>query len=60
MLQKDISYPLEFSRVKTHRTLVKLMKRGVVSAEKYYKTNRIELVDWLKEEPGCSGPEKMG
>ena len=55
MLQKDISYPLEFSRVKTHRTLVKLMKRGgVVSAEKCYNTNRIELADWLKEKPGCS------
>ena len=49
MLQKDISYELEISRVKTHRTLVKLIKRGVVSAEKYYNTNRIELADWLKE-----------
>lgn len=49
MLQKDISYQLEISRVKTHRTLVKLIKRGVVSAEKYYNTNRIELADWLKE-----------
>jgi uncharacterized membrane protein len=45
MLQKDPSYQLEFSRVKTHRTLVKLMKRGVVSAEKCYNTNRIELAD---------------
>ena len=49
MLQKDISYELEISRVKIHRTLVKLIKRGVVSAEKYYNTNRIELADWLKE-----------
>lgn len=49
MLQKDISYQLEISRVKTHRTLVNLIKRGVVSAEKYYNTNRIELADWLKE-----------
>lgn len=49
MLQKDISYQLEISRVKTHRTLVKLIKRGVVSAEKYYNTNMIELADWLRE-----------
>jgi uncharacterized membrane protein len=49
MLQKDISYELEFSRVKTHRVLVRLLKRGVVTAEKHFNTNRIELADWLKE-----------
>lgn len=49
MLQKDISYDLDLSRVKTHRILVKLLKRGVVTAEKYYNTNRIELADWLME-----------
>jgi len=49
MLQKDISYELEFSRVKTHRILVRLLKRGVVTAEKHFNTNRIELEDWLKE-----------
>lgn len=48
MLQKDISWELGFSRVKTHRVLVKLLRRGVVTAEKYYNTNRIELADWLK------------
>jgi uncharacterized membrane protein len=47
MLQKDISYELGFSRVKTHRVLVKLLRRGVVTAEKHYNTNRIELADWL-------------
>jgi uncharacterized membrane protein len=49
MLQKDISHGLEFSRVKTHRVLVRLLRRGVVTAEKHYNTNRIELVDWLRE-----------
>jgi hypothetical protein len=48
MLQKDISNELGFSRVKTHRVLVKLIRRGIVTAEKYYNTNKIELVDWLK------------
>jgi len=48
MLQKDVTYELGFSRVKTHRTMVKLLQRGVVTAEKEYNTNRIELADWLK------------
>ena len=49
MLQKDISYELGFSRVKTHRVLVKLLRRGAVTAEKQYNTNRIELAGWLME-----------
>ncbi len=49
MLQKDISYELGFSRVKTHRVIVKLLRRGVVTAEKQYNTNRVELADWIKE-----------
>ena len=48
MLQKDISYNLEISRVKTHRTLVKLINRGIVTAEKKYNTNNITLADWLQ------------
>ncbi|MFB0543834.1 MAG: helix-turn-helix transcriptional regulator [Candidatus Bathyarchaeia archaeon] len=50
MLQKDISRELGFSRVKTHRVLVRLIRRGVVTAEKYYNTNKIELAGWLKNE----------
>jgi hypothetical protein len=49
MLQKDISHETGFSRVKTHRVLVRLIRRGVVTAEKYYNTNRIEIADWLNE-----------
>jgi uncharacterized membrane protein len=49
MLQKDISYELGFSRVKTHRVVVKLLRRGVVTAEKHYNTNRVELAVWIKE-----------
>ena len=48
MLQKDITYELGFTRVKTHRVMVKLLRRGVVTAEKYYNTNRIQIADWLK------------
>ena len=50
MLQKDISSELGFSRVKTHRLMVRLIRRGVVKAEKYYNTNKINLEDWLKVE----------
>jgi len=52
MLQKDISYELGFSRVKTHRVLVRLIKRGVVTAEKHFNTNRIELAGWLRNKEG--------
>jgi len=47
MLQKDIRWKTGLSRVKTHRILFRLAKRGIVSAEKYYNTNRITLADWL-------------
>jgi len=50
MLQKDISYDLGLSRVKTHRVLVGLIERGVVHAEKHYNTNRITLAEWLKSD----------
>ncbi len=50
MLQKDIRWKTGLSRVKTHRILFRLAKRGIVSAEKYYNTNRITLADWLTEE----------
>jgi len=50
MLQKDIRWKTGFSRVKTHRVLYRLAKRGIVSAEKHYNTNRITLVDWLMKD----------
>ena len=52
MLQKDISYDLKLSRVRTHRVLVRLIERGVVKAEKHYNTNMITLSDWLREWKG--------
>jgi uncharacterized membrane protein len=50
MLQKDIRWKTGLSRVKTHRILHRLAKRGIVSAEKYYNTNKITLADWLTME----------
>ena len=52
MLQKDIRWKTGLSRVKTHRILFRLAKRGIVSAEKHYNTNRITLADWLANEKG--------
>ena len=60
MLQKDISYDLGLSRVKAHRTIAKLIEMDVVTAEKYFNTNRITLADWLRtgklNESGSSIP----
>ncbi len=50
MLQKDIRWKTGLSRVKTHRILFRLAKRGIVSAEKYYNTKKIALADWLARE----------
>ena len=47
ILQKEISWKTGFSRVKTHRILVRLLRRGVVTSEKYYNTNKITLSKWL-------------
>ncbi len=50
MLQKEISWKTNYSRVKTHRILVRLIRRGVVTSEKYYNTNKISLSNWLLEQ----------
>jgi len=50
MLQKDIRWKTGLSRVKTHRILFRLAKRGIVSTEKYYNTKKIALADWLAKE----------
>jgi len=47
LLQKEISWETSFSRVKTHRVLMRLIRRGVVTSEKYYNTNKITLAEWL-------------
>ena len=49
MLQKDISVDLGFSRVKTHRVVQSLVKRGLVTAEGHFNTNKVTLMNWLRE-----------
>ncbi len=56
MLQKDIRWKTGLSRVKTHRVVARLAKRGVISVEKYYNTNKIELADWLKRKDEQNKP----
>ena len=49
MLQKDISIDMGFSRVKTHRVVQSLVKRGLVTVEEHFNTNKVTLVNWLME-----------
>ena len=49
LLQKDISIDLGFSRVKTHRVVQSLVKRGLVTVEEHFNTNKVTLVNWLME-----------
>jgi len=44
-LQKDIARELRLSRLKTHRIISSLKKRGVVEVEPWGNTNRVKLVD---------------
>jgi uncharacterized membrane protein len=52
MLQKDIRWKTGLSRVKTHRIIFRLAKRGIVSAEKHYNTNKVTLAEWLRDKKG--------
>ena len=47
MLQKDISYELELSRVQTHRTVQSLIEREIVTTEDHYNTKKVTLAKWL-------------
>ena len=49
MLQKDISIDMGFSRVKTHRVVQSLVKRGLVTVEEHFNTNKVTLENWLME-----------
>ena len=44
VLQKDISRDLGLSRLKTHRLVSSLRKRGVVEVEQWGNTNKVRLL----------------
>jgi uncharacterized membrane protein len=50
MLQKDIRWKTGLSRVKTHRVLYRLAKKGTITIEKHYNTNKVALAEWLTKE----------
>ncbi len=48
MLQKEIRWKTNLSRVKIHRIIARLAERGIVKVEKQDNTNKITLTDWIK------------
>ena len=47
MLQKDIHYDLDLSRVQAHRIVQALTQRDIVTVEDHYNTKKVRLADWL-------------
>ena len=50
-LQKDIRLKTGFSKLKTHRILVRLAERGIVVVKKQGKVNEVCLPEWLRGSP---------
>jgi len=48
-LQKDITYRSGFSKLRTHRIVVRLAEREIILVKKKGKTNEITLPAWLKD-----------
>jgi hypothetical protein len=48
-LQKYIRKEAGLSRLKTHRILVRLTDRGIVTLKKFGNTNEVRLTDWIKK-----------
>ena len=47
MLQKDIHYELDLTRVQAHRVVQALAQKGLVSVESHFITKKIVIADWL-------------
>lgn len=47
-LQKYIRKEAGLSRLKTHRIIMRLAERGIVTLEKFGNTNQVLLADWLR------------
>jgi uncharacterized membrane protein len=48
-LQKYITKEADLSKLKTHRIVTRLAKRGIVTLEKTGNTNTVTLAEWLKK-----------
>lgn len=57
MLQKEATRKVGFTRVKSHRVVARLAKRGVITVEKLGsgKTNQIALSSWLYQTLSSEG-----
>jgi uncharacterized membrane protein len=47
MLQKEIRWKTDLSRVKVHRVVARLAERGIVQVAKQDNTNKVTLSDWI-------------
>lgn len=47
MLQKDIHYELDLTRVQAHRIVQTLVQRDIVSVQDHYNTKKIIIAEWL-------------
>ncbi len=55
MLQKEITWKTGYSKVKTHRIVHRLAKRGILEVEEYFNTNKVKIKDDLLGEPNNIG-----
>ncbi|MGB9659001.1 MAG: helix-turn-helix transcriptional regulator [Nitrososphaerales archaeon] len=55
MLQKEITWKTGYSKVKTHRIVHRLAKRGILEVEKYFNTNKVRIKNNLLGEPNNIG-----
>jgi uncharacterized membrane protein len=49
LLQKEIRWKTNLSRVKIHRVVARLASRDIVLVEKYENTNRVTLAKWISK-----------
>jgi uncharacterized membrane protein len=47
LLQKEIRWKTNLSRVKVHRVVARLAERGIVQVEKQDNTNKVTLSEWI-------------
>jgi DNA-binding MarR family transcriptional regulator len=47
MLQKDIHYELDLTRVQAHRVVQGLVQKNIVTVEDHYNTKKILLAEWF-------------
>jgi uncharacterized membrane protein len=49
LLQNEIRWKTNLSRVKTHRVIARLSSRGIIQVEKHANTNKVTLAKWISK-----------